>query len=454
MRSRRSTALLESPTLVGSVILALMLMGVVLSYNASRGLPFVPTYEIRADVPDAAELIEGGSEVRIRGARVGLVQEVRPEEGRDGRRAFARLRLSLDPGLAELPVDSQVEVRPRSLLGAKYLDLIPGRARERLPAGGVLPIIQARPIVEIDEAFNVFDRETTQQLRSTITSAGDSLAGRGAAINDAIVATDRLIAPLQRVLANLASERTDLAGFIRGAAGAMRVLAPLSGTLGSLVERATVTVVALDRVREPLGDAIELLPETETVATRTLRRINPVLDDAAYIARAIRPGSRLLAPSSRQLADAVQAGVPVLRRTPPLAEDLEDALNEVDELVELQSTSNAVRGLLVALPPLRSILDVGVPAQLECNALGLWLRNLGGTASEGDEAGSWLTSSLLFNFGQQLQQAEPAPDLHLNFYPRTGADECEAGNEPFDDGQRIGNPSGRQSRSTEETRRP
>lgn len=455
-RRRRDSAfgLLESELLIGSVLIAVTLIGVILSYNASRGLPFVRTYEIQADVPDAAELIEGGSEVRVRGTRVGLVQRIEAREAAGGRGTFARLTLTLDPGLANLPVDSRVEIKPRSLLGAKYLDLVPGRSRRELAPGGRLPIQRALPIVELDEAFNVFDRQTGRGLQNTITAAGDSLAGRGTAINEAILSTQRLLAPLQRVMVVLAAERTDLEGFIRGAAAASRALAPVAGTLGSLLENAAVTFAAFDAARRPLAQAIDELPGTESQVTVSLRRINPVLDDAAFIARAIRPGSALLGSSSRDLADAVEAGTPILRRAPTLADDLESTLEALDELASEHPTADTVRALLVTVGLLQPTLEYANPAQLQCNVLGLWLRNLYGTAVEGDAAGTWLTSMFVFNPPQQLQSAEPAPDLHVNFYPHLNERECEAGNEPFEPGQLIGNPPGRQPNHTADTQAP
>ena len=81
----------SNPLLMGSIIIVIGLVGLVLSYNAHRGLPFVPTYDVSVDVPDAAELVAGSSEVRIGGARVGLVQSVRAMPGHDGRPAFSRL---------------------------------------------------------------------------------------------------------------------------------------------------------------------------------------------------------------------------------------------------------------------------------------------------------------------------------------------------------------------------
>ena len=56
---RRGAGLSSSPVLVGAVTVLVTLVAVVISYSANEGLPFVPTYQIKAQVPNAAKLVEG-----------------------------------------------------------------------------------------------------------------------------------------------------------------------------------------------------------------------------------------------------------------------------------------------------------------------------------------------------------------------------------------------------------
>ena len=58
-----------------------MIVAVFLAYNANNGLPFVSTYNLKARVPNANALVKG-NEVRIGGARVGVVKSVVPVAAR------------------------------------------------------------------------------------------------------------------------------------------------------------------------------------------------------------------------------------------------------------------------------------------------------------------------------------------------------------------------------------
>ena len=79
MRNRRGTAsLVASPVLVGAVTVLISIIAVFIAYNANKGLPFVPTYDLKAELPSGGKLVKG-NEVRSGGFRVGVVDEIRPK---------------------------------------------------------------------------------------------------------------------------------------------------------------------------------------------------------------------------------------------------------------------------------------------------------------------------------------------------------------------------------------
>jgi ABC-type transporter Mla subunit MlaD len=454
MRRRQSGPfgdLAGSPVLVGAVAALITVTGVFLSYNANEGLPFVPTYKVSVDVPDAAELVRG-DEVRVGGARVGKVKAITAMPAKGEAAPFARIEMALNIDQSPLPADTKVQVRPRSILGSKYLALTPGRSKRGVPERGVLVLRQAEPVVEIDEAFGIFDPETTEGLRGTLRGLGDATAGRGTAINQSIESARRFLPPLERFLRVLASPEADVPGFVDGAAATASALAGVADTLGSLIDRTAVTLAALDAAGSSLGETIEALPRTEIVATRTLRRLTPVLDDAAALARGLRSGSRLLPVATRRLDRAVAASLPVLRDT--TGRTLGATFSALNDFARNPATMGAARRLYEAVQLLAPNIRRLAPAQTLCNVAGIFVRNLGSTMSEGDAAGTWLRFTALQGTNEIYQSAKPDPNLHLNFYANETASECEAGNEPYLPGQHIGNPPGNQSTQVDQTSQP
>ena len=136
MRGGRVGSLAASPTLVGAVTVLVVVVAVFLSYQANKGLPFVPTYQISAEVPNANTLVPG-NDVRIGGIRVGQITDIQPVSHEDGS-VGATVDMELNQDLEPLPEDTNVVVRSRSALGLKYLELRRGTSDQGFPAGSTL----------------------------------------------------------------------------------------------------------------------------------------------------------------------------------------------------------------------------------------------------------------------------------------------------------------------------
>src|SRR4029079_16824850 len=89
-----SASLVASPVLLGSVTTLILIIAVFLAFNANNGLPFVPTYDVWAQVPSGANLV-AGNEVRLGGFRVGVVDKLVPEYDPAQHRTIAKLPLKL-----------------------------------------------------------------------------------------------------------------------------------------------------------------------------------------------------------------------------------------------------------------------------------------------------------------------------------------------------------------------
>src|SRR5215467_13442222 len=114
----------SSPVIVGAVTVLVIIVAVFLAYNANNGLPFVPTYGVWLELPNASNLVTG-NEVRIGGDRVGIIDKIQPQSHRDGS-VTARLHVKLETKVKPLPADSTIIVRPRSPLGLKYIEVTRG----------------------------------------------------------------------------------------------------------------------------------------------------------------------------------------------------------------------------------------------------------------------------------------------------------------------------------------
>lgn len=452
MRNQSQFSIVASPILVGAVTVIVTVVAVFLSYSANVGLPFVPTYRVGVTVPDASGLVRG-NEVRVGGKRVGIVRTIRPVANKHGR-PVALLALQLDKAVEPIRDDTTVIVRPRSPLGLKYLEMAPGRHGREVPQNGSLPATAARTPVELTDVLNAVDAPARAHLRVVLRELGNGLAGRGGDFNLAVSDAPEALARLRSVAANVASRESNLRGFFDAADRTLAELDPVTHELGRVVTNGATTVTALADARPELGQVVDELPATEDASTRGLGAARPVLADADGLLRDLHRGSPYIVPAAARVHRALQRGIPALRHTTKLAGGLEDTLHAVRELSADPATNRTLERLLRTLQAATPLVDFIAPLQTKCNYISLWFRNVGSTVSEGDSNGTWFRTLVIGATDEFRASAKPAPNLHDNPYPHTAAPgqdgECEAGNEPYLDGQRIGNVPGNQGTTTED----
>ncbi len=197
--TRRGTAsIVASPVLVGAVTTLIVIVAVFLAYNANNGLPFVPTYDVWAQLPSGANLVKG-NEVRVGGFRVGVVDKIVPQYDpalEEDDRADAHEARQVGAAAAK---DTTLIVRQRSALGLKYVEITPGHAAADYRAGDTIPLKFAGNPVEFDDVFSTFDKPTRDVSRLALKGFGDAFAGRGESLNAAIAALNPFVhAPAAR----------------------------------------------------------------------------------------------------------------------------------------------------------------------------------------------------------------------------------------------------------------
>jgi virulence factor Mce-like protein len=461
---RDRPSVFSSPVLVGAVTVLIVVVGVFLAYNANKGLPFVPTYDVKARVPDAANLVVG-NDVRVGGDRVGVVSSIKPVSLGGGRTA-AVLGLKLDKTVDRLAKDSTVIVRPRSALGLKYVQITPGHSRRTLAPGDTIPEANARPVpVEIDQVFNTFSRPTRTGIQRSLGGFGDALASRGPDLNRAITAFRPLVQHLLPVAENLNAPQTRLARFFRALEAAASEVAPVAEQQAALVRNLDTTFGALAPVARPyIQQFIHESPPTEQLAINEFPKQRPFLRNSAALFRELRPGAAVLPHALPILADAATIGTRTLARTPALNQRLEGVFHALDRFVNDPAVPRGVNRLDELVKSLQPTLDFVAPAQTTCNYVTLWFRNISNLLSEGDSNGTWQRFIIVAaptgpnnEGGPSSAPANgPTPEnhLHANPFPNTASPgqtkECEAGNEDYIVGKTlIGNVPGSQGTVTQ-----
>ena len=128
-------------TVMGAVVLAVAAFFLFFAYTTSQ-VRAVDGYTVTAQFT-RVDGIRDGSDVRIAGVKVGSITA----ENLDPKTYLATLKMSINPEY-KLPEDTVAEVISSSLLGDKYLALVPGGSDKNIPPGGQIKYTQATASLE------------------------------------------------------------------------------------------------------------------------------------------------------------------------------------------------------------------------------------------------------------------------------------------------------------------
>jgi ABC-type transporter Mla subunit MlaD len=431
MRRLPVPSLAASPTMIGAITTLVVLVAVFLAYNANRGLPFVPTYRVSVDVPNAARLVDL-NEVRIGGHRVGIVDSMETVEPTGGEAAdppteaqatdeeaggpadpgapVARLNLVLDRAVDPLPEDSEFRVRYRSAFGLKYLEVTRGTG-PGVPEGYTFDdpgsFVEQ---VEFDDIANTFDSPTRRNVRTNLEGFSGALAARGTSLNQAIERLAPLFVDLAPVARTLARPDTRLRRLFPSLAEAARIVAPVADEQAELFTNMAIAFAAISEDVDALRETISEGPPTLETAIDLLPRQRPFLRDATTLTRLLRPGTRDLRATLPSLNTAIRVGTPVLRRTPPFNRRLTRVFRALRRLVDQRATGRALKRLRDLFDEGRPLIRHVTPAQTVCNYFNYWFTFLPEHLSEGDHVGfSERAQVISFPPGDLTVDAQPVP---------------------------------------------
>jgi virulence factor Mce-like protein len=379
MRGRQGTAsLVASPVLVGAVTVLIAIIAVFISYNANKGLPFVPTYDLKAQLPSGAKLVKG-NEVRTGGFRVGVVENITPKSVTTSGKThtIAVVSMKLDKTVEPLAKDSTVRVRPRSALGLKYVELTPGKSKQTYASGDTVPLKFASQPLDFEDFYGIFDRGTRPKVRAATQGFGDAFAGRGQNINSAIESLNPFFRHLTPVMTTLAQRDTHLEEFFRQLGRTSAQVAPVARTQAVLFTNMADTFAAISSDPRALQETIVKSPPTEDVSIRSFRVQRPFLVDFTDLSRRLRPAAAQLAVSLPAINSALKVGTPVLPKTVKLNERFGDVFDQLDKLMQNPNTLLTLKDLRTTLSVTRPAAEFIAPYQTVCNYPIYFLLGLG-----------------------------------------------------------------------------
>jgi virulence factor Mce-like protein len=355
MRRTLNRAVSHTPS---KPVLALAALGViallagltVVALIAPRGVPGLKYYELNAQFNDIAQIADL-SEVRIAGRHVG---QVTTSELRNG---HATVTLQMFPGQGPLRSDTTARIRLKGLLGAKFVDVVPGRRGPKLRSGSTLPVRQTSSAVELLDVLQALDTPTRRQLQVAVRGLGEGFLGRGTDLNQMFGVAPKFFENARAVSDSVLARTGAAARFAPSAESLAAAYDPVRAELAAGFRPEAQALEAFASRRPELDQLLVAAPPNLEAMRRGFDASTPLLNETAGMARAIQkinvPAPAALRATSVLLRDSV----PALRASRPLLDSLGTAVNPTltflhgfDPIVP-----PAIKALVNNLPGLREL---------------------------------------------------------------------------------------------------
>jgi virulence factor Mce-like protein len=462
MNNRRRSSIAASPLLIGAITTLIVVVAVFLSYNANNGLPFVPTYNVKVELPETSGL-QQSNQVRIAGTRIGIVSSLTPRQNPRTGRVTVLADLKLEKKFEPLPADTRAIVQSVSTIGLKYLELEKGSSKTTLKAGQTIPISQTTEPVDIDELFDMFNKPTRTAIKVNTNNFGDGLAGRGLGLNNTIHELRPLVTNAIPVLHNLANPATGLHELFVALDRVASQTAPVAQTNAELFSNLDTFFKAWASVAPSIEAANRGGPASLEQAIYSLPHEAPFYENAAEFMHLLRPSASALRTVAPQLGHAFSVGAVNLAAATALNTRLAESSQALEEFAHNPVVSLAFEDFAETLEIGNPLLAGIAPEQANCNYLTLAFRNLASLESENVGVGTLVRADTVLaptgvnNEGYPASAPASGPSieraakgssvivnnnyLHYNPYPNvTGPGQrqvCEAGNETYVPGQTL-----------------
>jgi len=305
---------LDFVALLGLVLVAGVVAVVILGHQRLVLPGWVPGigkdfFVIKAEMSTAQAVTPGqGQTVNVAGVQVGEISKVELVNGK------AVVTLRMEPRYGRVYKDATVLLRPKTGLKDMVAELEPGTPRAgRLKEGGVIPVGQTLPDVNLDEILAALDADTRDYLTVLIGAGAEGLRGNGRRLANTIRRFEPSARYGRRVFASLAERRQNIKRVIHNLSLIMDELGGKDDQLAEFVDSSNAVFATLARQDANLRSTLTELPSALDETQRGLGKAKLLADELGPTLQALRPGARALGPTLRQVRPFVRETTPVLR---------------------------------------------------------------------------------------------------------------------------------------------
>jgi phospholipid/cholesterol/gamma-HCH transport system substrate-binding protein len=311
-------------------------------------------FTFEAEMSTAQAVTPGqGQTVNIAGVQVGEITSVKLRDGK------AIVGMKVRPRFKDrIYRDASVLLRPKTGLKDMVAELTPGhRSAGALKQGGVIPISQTLPDVNLDEILSSLDTDTRDYLQLLLNDGAQGLGSqqKGRELAAAIRRIQPTAKYARQINEGLAQRRRNIARVVHNFSLLTDELGKRDTQLANFVQNSNAVFGSLASQDASLRQTLQKLPGALNTTQTTLGKVKGLADELGPTLQALRPGARALGPSLRKTRPFLRDTTPVIkdelrpfaRAALPTVKELRPAMRDLAATTpDLTRTFNVVNRLL------------------------------------------------------------------------------------------------------------
>jgi virulence factor Mce-like protein len=344
-RARKERLVLFAGAIAGAVVIAVLMVA---SVTVQNGLPGNKGAQLDLQFRSVGN-VNRYDDVRVAGRRVGGVASISYQHG------HANVRVRLSEGLDGLRDSTKARIRLAGLIGAQYVELVPGTTGRPLHSGATIPLSRTSTSPDVFAALTAFDKPRVRDLRAMFRALGAGFAGQGAGANRALRTTPPLLDDAGKLLDSLDQDPAALRRLLPAAASFVGALVPAREDIAK-------GFAAGERAMRPLAEhpreTEALMRESAGIVREApieMRRAEPLMHETERLSVAVTRLTEHAPGGLRRATLALQESPRPLRVTTPVMRRVRTTVPPVLQLIARVSplVSPFGRSLDSALPPIR-----------------------------------------------------------------------------------------------------
>lgn len=304
----------RNPILVGVISVAVLLAAMLFALSLNRFTFLRGVYTVKADFADASGLT-ADNEVRVAGLKVGKVDSIKLAPPISGYSDRVRVTMEIKSGI-KLGGLSEAEIKLKTLLGAKFVDITPKGTAPFVEAGGLIPLDRTHIPFEIYEVTN----KSVQTIGNIDAKAlNDALRELGTLFDDPRGNLGRALDGLAKATEGIKDRDAQLQQLLQSGANILQLLDSRSAELGQILDSGSQLLTALGNRSDALQrfvtgtDALakqvtSLLQNNRTNLDPALRDLHTALQVVAKDIGPLESALKVLGPDAKSFGSAFTQG--------------------------------------------------------------------------------------------------------------------------------------------------